>query len=163
MGKPFTFSNGVQATLHPVSPFTLQSIEASVPKPTPPMQEVDHADGTKHSESNTAHPDYLTALTERRQAIQNRQQDALLLLGVQVTIGENEQGDIAAFRETCEALGIPLDTNDKLVFLKHICFSTMVEIRAAILEIGGISAPKEEEIAVAAEAFKSDAAGTTDP
>lgn len=152
----YTFRNGVKATIRPVSPFTIQAIEQSVPKPQPPMQTVELASGEKAEEPNPLHPDYGRALNERRQLVMQRQSDAMFRLGVDVEVDARA---VAEFREIAKDMGMELDANDKLVYIKHLLIGTAAEMREVIQMISGMTLPSEEKIAAAADAFKSDAVG----
>lgn len=158
MAEPvtYTFKNGVQAILHSVSPFTIQAIEGSIKRPEPPTQEVDHADGTKHLEPNPMHPAHLAALTERRNAVLQKQQDVMLTLGVSVDVDAEA---VAGFRAVMSEFQVPLDKSDKLVFLKHICMASTDEIRAVVGQITRLSMPGEEAVQQAADSFKSEPVG----
>lgn len=158
-----TFANGAKATLRPVSPYTIQAVETSIPRPAPPMQEVDHADGTKHREPNPAHPEHIAALQARRLLILERQQNIMLKLGIQIEMTPKAKKEVAAFRAVASEIGIPLEDDDKLVYLKHICLTDAATIRDVIQRIGRASAPAEEVVAEAAASFKSEPVGEANP
>lgn len=152
----YTFKNGVKVRIRPVSPFTIQAIETSIPKPAPPMQLMEMANGEKSEEPNPLHPSYGQALSERRQQVMQRQSDAMFRLGIDVEV---DQRAVAEFREMAEEMGLELDKNDKLVYIKHLLIGSTGEMREVVGLISGMAIPGEEKIAAAADAFKSDAAG----
>lgn len=151
----FTFANGRTVTVTRVSPLTLQSVERSVPRPHPPLQQTDLG-----PEPNYAHPEYVRAMGEWTNKINEVSLDTMLLFGVEAEIDAEA---LERARSKAKRAGITLPEDDLLCYVKHICIGSLEELGALRAKILDISLPTEEKIAEAGESFKSSVEGQADP
>lgn len=151
----FTFANGRVVGITRVSPLTLQSVERSVPRPQPPMQQTDLG-----PEPNYAHPDYVRAMGEWSAKINEVSLDTMILFGVDAEIDPEA---VDAARRKAKRVGITLPEDDLLCYIKHICISSLGELGALRSRILDTSLPTEEKIADAGDGFKSDVEGQANP
>jgi hypothetical protein len=151
----FTFRNGRIVNIARVSPLTLQSVDRSVPRPQPPLQPTDLG-----PEPNYAHPDYVRAMGEWTNKINEVSLDTMILFGVDAEI------DFAALekaRSKAARAGITLPEDDLLCYIKHVCIGSLEELSQLRNTILDTSLPTEEKISAAAEDFKSSVEGQADP
>ena len=145
----YTFHNGVVATLHPVSQFTMAHVEIQArkafPPPDPPLNEVNYGDGVR-LEPNVTDPDYEQAMREWRMMISYKAFDATMELGVDVEIDADALDRV---KRVMAMVGAPLDEiSDKVAYIKHCCMydiqSEMPKLAAALRALAG---PQEEDVA----------------
>ncbi|HRA66568.1 MAG TPA: hypothetical protein PL187_11145 [Caldilinea sp.] len=151
----FTFPNGRKVIITRVSPLTLQSVERSLPRPTPPVQQTDLG-----PEPNFAHPDYVQAVGEWSRKINERSLDTMILFGVDAEI---DSVALQKARDKAKLLGLELPENDLLCYVKHVCIGSLDDLTRLRTKILDTSLPTEEKIGEAAEGFKSPVAGQADP
>lgn len=143
----FTFDNGRTVEIVRVSPLTWRDFERGIAKPKPPMQTTELGE-----EPNYAHPDYLIGLAEYQEQLTERRTDALIMLGVDAEI---DQDALTKFRGKALRVGMTVDEDDVLAYVKHICITTTDDITHLTNAILGASVPTEEKIGERADEFKS--------
>lgn len=141
-GQPLTLSTGVTVYVRKVSPYTRNAVARSVPKPQPPMIDVDY-DGTTRSEPNEDDLGYLRQLKKWQEEVNLRAGDVMLRLGVQVDIDHDA---LAAVREVLEASGVPVDADDHLAYIKHVAVGCDDDMTAMGHIIASTSQPTEEAV-----------------
>lgn len=151
----FTFANGRTVGITRVSPLTLQSVERSIPRPQPPLQQTDLG-----PEPNYTHPDYVRAMGEWSAKINEVSLDTMILFGVDAEIDTQA---VEAARVKAKRAGITLPDDDMLCYVKHICIGTLTELSTLRNKILDTSLPTEEKIADAGDGFKSDVEGAPHP
>lgn len=156
-GEPVTLSSGITVWARKVSPYTMQLAGKSITKPTPPMVEVEYGEGKKGVEANEADPVYVAALAEWQQAISLKAVDVMFRLGVQVDI---DQAALDERRTEFEALGLTMDSDPHLAYIKHIaiqCEDDMTLLAAAITKK---SQPTEDGVQDHLDTFSDRIQGT---
>lgn len=151
----FKFANGREVELSRVSPLTWRDFERSVPKPKPPTQKTELG-----VEANYSHPDYIDALNDYQIALSDKRFDSFILFGVDCEIDEEA---VAAFRARAKRANLSLPADDLLVYVKYICITCSEDILRMQKELIAVSIPTEEKISEAADEFKSNLEGTTNP
>jgi hypothetical protein len=145
----YTFANGVVATLHPVSQFTLAHVQIQARKkfapPDAPLNEVDYGDGKK-LEANYGDPDYIAEVQRYDAMINTKVMDAIIELGMDVEI---DASALARVARAMDAVGTPLEEiSDKVAYIKHCCMfdveSGMGDLMTAMRSLMG---PREEDVA----------------
>ncbi len=154
IANEFVFTNGRKVTITRVSPLTLQSVERSLPRPKPPVQQTDLG-----PEPNFSHPDYVQAVWGWNKQINERSLDTLILFGVEADI---DAAALAKARDKAKLLGLELPDNDLLCYVKHVCIGSLDDLAKLRTQILDTSVPTEERIGEAAESFKSLVEGTAD-
>lgn len=155
-GEPVTLSSGITVWARKVSPYTMAAASKSVVKPTPPLIDVDY-DGKIRSEPNEDDPAYVAALAEWQNAINLRAVDVMLRLGLQVDI---DQEALAERRAELAALGLEIDADDHLAYVKHIAIQTEDDMTLLAAAITKKSQPTEEAVQQHLETFSDPTQGT---
>ena len=155
MSDTFTFANGRSVGITRVSPLTLQSVERSIPRPQPPLQQTDLG-----PEPNYVHPDYVRAMGEWSAKINEVSLDTMILFGVD---SEIDAEAVDAARRKAKRAGITLPEDDMLCYVKHICIGSLAELSTLRNKILDTSLPTEEKIAEAGDGFKSNVEGQANP
>src|ERR1035437_1696244 len=118
--------SGIRIKIRKVSPMLAADVEASIPMPLPPEQEVDYGEPKgKVKERNLSDPEYLMQMQERSGAIFRSWKRALILRGT-VLEGDDWKKEVKEYRAFIqESTGKPLDeTDDKLVYVLRIAIGT---------------------------------------
>lgn len=126
---------------------TWREFERGIKPPVAPIQTTELGE-----EPNYAHPGYLAEVMGYEEKVNQARMDALIVLGIDVEI---DKPALARFRDRSERLGIVLDADDHLVYVKHLCVTTDNDMANLMSAIMGVSIPTEEKISVRAEEFKS--------
>lgn len=160
--QEFTFPNGKLARISRVSQFTLGNLQAAaqrrIPRPAPPL-----AAGVGGAmEPNPADPDYEAALITWQQQIALAINDLTLDLAVQLTLDDDDRGELEQLRATLERLDAPLDeVSDKVAYIKHIALAGVgeaTELRdqlVALLSLAtGKAAPTEADVTAHVATFR---------
>lgn len=160
---PFTFeSTGESCFIRPVPVMLVREIERSIPKPAPPMQEVEGPDGTKRMEANRTHPDFLAALGERAEKLQEAMTALILKRGVVVKLSDEQRDDVKALREDMrESFGVTWDASDEVVWVKYIACATPADLRRLINEVTNRSVPSDPKSANGLSSSPSPSEATT--
>lgn len=152
----FTFRDtGITVKIRKVSPMLLPDIEASIPKPAPPEQEVDYGEPVgKVREKNLSDPAYTAALAERTVKVYQAWRRALIRRGV-VLEGDQWQEAVKEYRQFIQAeIGSPLpEQDDHMVYVLSICIGTIEDQDDLINAITRRSQPTPEAIAEAKDSF----------
>lgn len=156
VGEPVTLSTGITVYARKVSPYSRQAVMQSVPKPKPPLVEVDYGEDKKGMEPNEADPDYQAALEEYTSAVAVKSGDAMLRLGVMVEI---DYDVLNALRMDFESLGMEMDADDKLAYLKHVAIGSEEDLTLLGAVITSQSQPTEEAVQAHADSFSGDVEG----
>jgi hypothetical protein len=149
---PYTFKDtGISIKIRKVNPLLVNELDKAFPAPKPPMQEVDYGDGNKVMEANEAHPDYIQALSDYRNARMDRYKKLLVKRGVECKV------DLEAVEELKktwkEDYGCDMEGTDKEIYIFYICAGTqedMDELMDAILKR---SQPTKEAVELAKVSF----------
>ena len=154
----FTFSNGVVARIHQVSPMTMahvmQQLIKQHPPPQPPMDPVDRGGGEELT-PNYSNPNYLKAKEDHDNKIGYKANEILLVLGVDVDIDIDA---LERIKQTFTRYGIPLDNDDdKLNYLQHCCIQSSDELTRLVRAISGFS---EEDVQAHVETFPDHVQGS---
>lgn len=153
----FTFTDtGISVKIRKVPPMLYADIEASIPYPEAPTQEVDYGEPKgKVLEKNLSDPGYVTAQAERLQIVYQAWRRALLLRGV-ILDGEDWREDVEEYRQFIkEQTGKPLDEpDDKLIYILRICIGTLEAQEELIDAITRRSQPTQEAIEQAKQSFQ---------
>lgn len=159
IGTEVTLSTGVTVWARKVSPYTMAAASKSITKPQPPMVTVDLGDGKKSTEVNEADPDYIAAVKEWQAAVSLRAVDVMLRLGVQVDI---DQDALADLRAQFAALGLTMDEDDHLAYIKHIAIASEEDMNALAAAITAKSQPTEGAVQDHLDTFSDHTSGAVD-
>lgn len=156
IGEPVELSTGITVFARKVSPYSRQAVMQSVPKPKPPLVEADYGEGKKGMEPNEADPDYQIALEEYQQAVAVKSGDAMLRLGVMVEI---DYEVLNSLRDDFKSLGMEMDADDKLAYLKHVAIGSEEDLTLLGAVITSQSQPTEEAVQAHADSFSGNVEG----
>lgn len=151
----FTFRNGREVRIKPVSFNTITAIDRSFPRPEPPVQNTDLG-----PEANYSHPDYLLAMNQWTRLINEKRLETLFIYGVEADI---DQAALADFRAKAEKVGLKVPADDLMCYVMHVCVGTRAEDEAFQNALVEASIPTEQKISEAADGFKSPAEGQGHP
>lgn len=156
--KMFRFPDtGITIKIRKVSPLLAVDVDASIPRPTPPLNKVDYGDGRGEvMEPNLSDPSYLKELEERTAKVGMAVIKATILRSV-IVDGEDWKEDVKDYRQfILETTGAPLDEpSDLYVYVTRICTGTQEDLTDLIGAITSRSQPTPEEIAKAKDSFRS--------
>lgn len=156
--KYFTFKDtGITIQIRKVSPLLAVDIDASIPKPTPPLNKVDYGDGRGEvQEPNYSDPSYLKALENRQTEVGLAVIRATILRSIIVN-GDEWKEEVQAYRQFIQdATGAPLaEENDLYVYITRVCVGTQDDLNDLVVAITSRSQPTPEEIAKAKDSFRS--------
>ena len=143
---PFVFkSTGVSCFIKPVSPMLLNEARKSIPRPKPPMQEIENADGTTRQEPNPSHPAYAEALKEYNERIGMLSQRVMIRRGVVLALTDEQRAELASLRADMAQDGVTLDSDDKAAYVLNLAVGTpedLAELIQAITQRGQPTDPK---------------------
>lgn len=151
-----TLSTGVTVGIRKVSPYTFDAINRAYPPPLPPLVKNDFGNGDVREEPNPADPDYQAALAEHEALKSRHLQDVMLRLGVVVEV---DAAALEALRATMDTIGVPLDKDEHLAYVKHLAIGSKEDLTALIAAITGASQPTEEAVTAAAATFPGNVSG----
>lgn len=141
--ETITLSTGVAVLIRKISPFSLDAVRRRYPAPAPPMVQVDYGDGKKVNEANESDPDYLAALRDHQALLSDKITYAMFQLGLDVTV---DQASLDVFKADMAALDIPLDGDDKQIYIRHVAIGTKEDMEMIIRAITRTTIPTEEAV-----------------
>lgn len=143
---PFVFkSTGVSCFIKPVSPMLLNEARKSIPRPKPPMQEIEGADGTKRQEPNPSHPSFAEAMREYNERIGILSQRVMIRRGVVLTLTDEQRAELSSLRAEMAQDGVTLSDDDKEAYVLNLAVGTpedLTELIQAISQRGQPTDPK---------------------
>ena len=157
--KKLTLSTGIEVGIRKVSPYTLDAVRRSIPAPTPPMIRNEYGPGDVREEPNEADPGYLRAVKNHQQAIGTRAQDLMLSLGVALELDDAGRQQLSALREGLTALGVEIEKDDRIAYIKHIAIGSDADLKALADAITSKSQPTEEAVQDHLNNFPGDVPG----
>ena len=143
----FTFRDtGKSVKIRKVSPMLAVDVEATIPKPKPPVNKVDYGNGPV-DEPNYADPGYDQAVKARSNLVGAAVLRATILRGV-VVEGEEWRQEVAEYRQfvkdmTGEELTEP---SDLVVYVMRICVGTTDDMNELMAAISTRSQPTAEAV-----------------
>ena len=158
--ETFTFDNGVEVKIRPVSPMlaaeVLKGWRKANPEPQPPMQEVDVL-GAKRREPNFDDPEYRLAVSDYQQNAATNV--GILTLRMMIKRGVECKVDpdaVKQLREDMAELGAPIDPDydDKYIYVAMFLASSQDEMNRLRDVIMKRSQPTPEEVNAAKETFR---------
>lgn len=162
---PFTFpDSGITVLVRRMSPDTMnligQAVRKSMPPPEPPQQEVEYPDGSKRMEKNESHPDYRNAMEVYVMEVAQEAANRMMRFIARRVEVEVDLEAVQTFREDMEAIGVTLEeTDDKVVYVRHILVSSKEDYQALTNFIAQISQPTKEAVDAHKDSFRSDVSG----
>lgn len=138
-------STGVKVYIKPVSPMLLNEARKSIPRPRPPMQEIESADGTKRQEPNPSHPSYAEAMREYNECLGTLSQRVMIRRGVVLALTDEQRAELASLRADMAQDGIRLDDDDKVAYVLNLAVGTpedITDLVQAITQRGQPTDPK---------------------
>lgn len=162
---PFTFpDSGITVGLYRLAPDTITLIRQAIKKefspPQPPTQTVEFADGTSRQERNEADPEYTAALKRYEYEAAEKTADRMMRLIARRAEVEVDNEAVFHFRADMEAIGVPVEeTDDKAVYVRHICVSSEGDYTALTDFIMQRSQPTKEAVDAHKDSFRGDVPG----
>lgn len=152
--KPFTVPStgkvvNVRTAISPAM-VVLDLITNDPDKPKAPVVEVVLA-GKKTTERNYADPRYQAALEKWEQSIEQKAGLIMLETAVHINLTDADKKDVNELREKYPNL--PLNQNDKMIWLKYIAIKSDDDLTALIGFIRNGAEPTEESVKETAEGF----------
>jgi hypothetical protein len=140
--QPFTFeSTGISCFVRPVPPLLLNEVGRAFNRPEAPMQEIESPDGTKRSEPNKSHPDYLAALEDHARKIESASRAVMIKRGVVLDLTEEQRAEARTLRSEMAEVGITLDPSDEYVYICYIAIGSASDYKDLAQAIAERSAP----------------------
>jgi hypothetical protein len=153
----FTFKDtGITVKIRKVSPMLAADVNASMPEPLPPEQEVDYGDPKgKVMERNYSSPSYLADLQAHKVRIFTALQRVMILRAV-VVEGEEWREEVREYRQFLqEQTGAPLDEpNDLVVYVLRLCVGSQEDLADLLTAITSRAQPTQEAIEQAKRSFR---------
>lgn len=157
--------SGITVSIRRLSPLTADEVLKAVKRertpPNPPDNLVDYGDGKKVPEPNPSDPAYEQALAEYNAWVNQEVSDRIMkLVTHRAVVCDVDTDAVTEFRADMTAIGVTLDDDDKAVYVRHICVSTLEdleELRQAVMER---SQPTEKEIQANIDSFRAEVPGT---
>lgn len=153
MAEYVELSTGHKVEIRRVSPLLLRKMDQQYPRPKPPKVPVDYGDGEVRQEENPSAPEYLQALADFFEEREIRWRKLLFGRGV---VCEIDQNALDQLRRDMAAMGVDLEEDDKIAYVSYLLIGSDEDTTKLTRAIRGISVPDEEEIASAAESFRSE-------
>lgn len=165
----FTFpDSGIAVKLRRISPDTQARIalalskewDATNPRPQPPIQAVEAIDGNTEM-PNANDPDYLKAIAEWMGQFNAEVGKRLLLLALSMIEVTIDQAALDQLKREMAAIGAPFDADadDRDIYLKQICVSSVLDAAALVAYVQGTSAPTKEGIQATLDMFQRSVSG----
>lgn len=152
----FTFKDtGVTVAIRKVSPLLNIELRKSFPPPKPPMTSVDYGDGTRKTEPNPNDPAYLEAVQRYEIEFEERARKLHIRRGVELTLDEYQQTQVAELRQEMQEIGVALDADDNFVYICYIAVGTEDDFNELIDAITRRSHPTEEAVQEVVDTFPS--------
>lgn len=153
----FTFKDtGITVSIRKVSPLLGMEVRKAFPAPKPPRNPPDSEAFKLGEEYNEADPDYEREMEAYGQVIEEKVSRLYIKRGVECEV---DTAAVAELRLQMGDMGIDLDPDDKLVYLKYICVGSTEDYQELIEVITRRSQPTEAAIAEAIDTFQSDVPG----
>lgn len=112
---------GAELAIRPVSSLMLLEVQRALPKPTPPLEKVQSADGSWREEPNYASAEYDEALLRWNDELKNRIQRFCVKRGVVLRLTDEQKQEVETLRAFMRAeFNQELDTNDAYVYVTGI-------------------------------------------
>lgn len=154
----FTFKDsGISVRIRKISPMLAADVNASMPEPLPPEQEVDYGEPKgKVLERNYSDPRYQELLDAHKQKVFQALQRVMILRSV-VVEGEEWHKDAQEYRQFIKAqTGAELDEpEDLVVYVLRVAVGSEEDLIDLIQAITRRSMPTPEVIQAAKESFRS--------
>jgi hypothetical protein len=161
---PFMFEDtGIKVNIRKVSPMLVVELQKAFPPPAPPRQRVRIGESDEYSEEpNPAHPDYLIALGQYNQELEQRVRKLLIQRGVVIPPElDGWKDEVKELREWwLEAYGKELEGDDKTIYISYIAVGTDSDLADLLAVIMQRSQPTEEAINIAKDTFPGEVPGT---
>lgn len=157
----FTFpDSGITVGLRRFAPDTQDQITRALMRETPapdvPTVEVDYGDGKVMQETNPADPDYQAALSAYLQHIGMEASTKMFELAMRRIEVEVDQEAVDRYKEDMAAIEIPIDddTDDRTIYIRHICLSSSYDLAAMLSYLQRRSLPTEAAVQEYLESFR---------
>lgn len=154
--EQFTFKDsGETVGIRKVSPLLMIRLRERYPLPRPPVQEVDYGDGHKKMEANPAHPDYIQALSDYEQMIEQKARRLLIKRGAVIEWTEERREALAEMRAYwLEAFENDLEPDDDVAFISYLCVGSDSDLEDFLEVLLKRSQPTEEAVQEATARFQ---------
>jgi hypothetical protein len=153
----FTFKDtGITVKIRKVSPMLAADVNASMPDPLPPEQEVDYGEPRgKVMERNYGDPQYADDLAKHRQKVFQALQRVMVKRAV-IVEGAEWLEAVKEYRGfILQETGAPLDEpDDLLVYVMRVCVGTQEDMMELLEAITKRSQPTQEAIEQAKRSFR---------
>lgn len=165
----FTFpDSGIAVKLRRISPDTQARIaqalskewDATNPRPQPPIQTVEAIEGPSEV-PNASDPAYTKALGDWLVMFNVEVGKRLLLLALSMVEVEVDHDALAQLKASMAAVGAPFDedADDRDIYLKQICVSSVLDAAALVAYVQGTSQPTKEGIQATLDMFQRSVSG----
>jgi hypothetical protein len=164
----YTTSTGSVLTYRRLALGTSDLIKAAVmremahERPAPPEQTVETANGPQ-TIVNETHPDHIEAVKAWDAKVEHEARLRMVRLvtdyGLEPTVTDTEA--VARYRAAFEAIGVPLDDNDRDLYIWRIACPDQHDVNKLMAAIMGLEA-LEEAIGRGRQAFRRPVSGTVD-
>jgi hypothetical protein len=157
--EKLTLSTGITVGIRRISPYTFDALRRAFPAPEPPTQPMDYGDGDLRQEPNPAHPAHLARLEQHQALLNEKSQQLMLSMGVELDLDEAALGLLSVLRTGLKAIGVEIDADNHMAYLKHVAIKTGEDLTRIANAITSKSQPTEEAVQDHLETFSGDGAG----
>jgi hypothetical protein len=142
---PYTFkSTGVNAFVRPIPPYLLRSVGKAFDPPKPPTETIALPDGTTREEQNKAHPEYIAALEEYSNKINEALADLIAERGVVIKLTKSQLKDVQELREYMRSRhGVDIGNNNESAYIRYFALGTPQDIVDLIKAVTQASVPTD--------------------
>ncbi len=141
---PILFSTDIQIAVRPVSNLLMVEAQRSIPKPKPPVEKVQNADGTWREEPNPHHPDYEKALEDWTADVEVAVRKLCIKRGVVLTLNDEQRAEVAEVREFMRReYQRELDDDDRYVYVAYVAIGGQADYEKLVNTIVGRSQPTD--------------------
>lgn len=149
---------GVTLHLKKVSPFLLNEIRKQNPPPAPPLSVANYGTAEEpdfREEPNPNDPRYQKELIAYQERMQMLAQEAILTMGVEITLTQEQIDELNSLRAKMKTLGIELSPNDKIAYILYIALGTPDDVGELTQAITARSMPQPEAVEAYKVSFQS--------
>ncbi len=137
-------STGVEIAVQPVSNLLMVEVQRTMPRPKPPMEKIQNADGTWREEPNPHHPDYEAAISEWMGDLEQAIRRLCIKRGVVLRLNDEQRKEVDELREFMRTeFKQELDSDDRFVYVAYIAVSGETDYQKLVSAIVGRSQPTD--------------------
>lgn len=141
-----TFSSGITVAYRRILSIVLDKVRQSIPRPTPPVQQVKNPDGiTYRDEPNFDHPSYDGMVQQWNNEVESKFRRALIRMAVVMPSWSDEQREEIANQRAIWG-DVIKDEEDVVVYITYVAMHTEDDYTSFIQEVLGKTQPTSPKL-----------------